>query len=64
MEAALQKRIVGQVEAINMVSRAVRRARAGLKDPKRPVGSLIFLRGQPVLAKPNCKALGQLFVWH
>ncbi len=43
MEEALHKRIVGQEEAVAAVSRAVRRARAGLKDPRRPIGSFIFL---------------------
>jgi len=43
MEEALHKRVVGQDEAINAVSRAVRRARAGIKDPRRPTGSFIFL---------------------
>ena len=43
MEDALHKRIIGQHEAIETVSKAVRRARAGLKDPKRPIGSFIFL---------------------
>jgi ATP-dependent Clp protease ATP-binding subunit ClpC len=43
MEEALHKRIVGQDEAIEAISKAVRRARAGLKDPRRPVGSFIFL---------------------
>jgi len=43
MEGSLHKRIVGQYEAIEKVSRAVRRARAGLKDPKRPTGSFIFM---------------------
>lgn len=43
MEEALHKRVVGQDEAITTVARAVRRARAGLKDPKRPIGSFIFL---------------------
>ena len=43
MEEALHKRVIGQQEAIETVSRAVRRARAGLKDPKRPIGSFIFL---------------------
>jgi ATP-dependent Clp protease ATP-binding subunit ClpC len=43
MEDALHKRIVGQDEAIKTISRAVRRARAGLKDPKRPIGSFMFL---------------------
>jgi ATP-dependent Clp protease ATP-binding subunit ClpC len=43
MEDALHQRVIGQNEAIETVSRAVRRARAGLKDPKRPIGSFIFL---------------------
>jgi ATP-dependent Clp protease ATP-binding subunit ClpC len=43
MEEALRSRVVGQEEAISVVSKAVRRARAGLKDPKRPIGSFIFL---------------------
>jgi ATP-dependent Clp protease ATP-binding subunit ClpC len=43
MEEVLHKRIVGQDEAIAAISRAVRRSRAGLKDPKRPIGSFIFL---------------------
>jgi ATP-dependent Clp protease ATP-binding subunit ClpC len=43
MEAELHKRVVGQEEAITVVTRAIRRARAGLGDPKRPVGTFIFL---------------------
>ncbi len=43
MEAGLRESIVGQEEAIVAISKAVRRARAGLKDPKRPIGSFIFL---------------------
>ena len=43
MEAILHKRVIGQDEAVVAVAKAVRRARAGLKDPKRPVGSFIFL---------------------
>ena len=43
MEETLHQRVIGQDEAISAVSRAVRRARAGLKDPKRPIGSFIFL---------------------
>ena len=43
MEDALHKRIIGQQEAIDIVAKAVRRARAGLKDPKRPIGSFIFM---------------------
>jgi ATP-dependent Clp protease ATP-binding subunit ClpC len=43
MEEELHKRVIGQDEAIKTVSQAVRRARAGLKDPRRPIGSFIFL---------------------
>jgi len=43
MEEALHKRIIGQEEAIDTISKAVRRARAGLKDPKHPIGNFIFL---------------------
>jgi ATP-dependent Clp protease ATP-binding subunit ClpC len=43
MEDALREKVIGQDEAIDTVAKAVRRARAGLKDPKRPIGSFIFL---------------------
>ncbi|MDP9728474.1 ATP-dependent Clp protease ATP-binding subunit [Alicyclobacillus sp. TC] len=43
MENVLHNRVVGQEEAVTAVARAIRRARAGLKDPKRPIGSFIFL---------------------
>ncbi|MEC5425611.1 ATP-dependent protease ATP-binding subunit ClpC [Virgibacillus sp. C22-A2] len=43
MEETLHNRVIGQKEAVNAVSKAIRRARAGLKDPKRPIGSFIFL---------------------
>ncbi|MFH1387117.1 MAG: ATP-dependent Clp protease ATP-binding subunit [bacterium] len=43
MEETLEKRIVGQTEAIKVIAKSIRRARAGLKDPKRPIGSFIFL---------------------
>ncbi|HMM42067.1 MAG TPA: ATP-dependent Clp protease ATP-binding subunit [Thermomicrobiales bacterium] len=43
MESALHERIIGQDEAISTMAKAVRRARAGLKDPRRPIGSFIFL---------------------
>jgi ATP-dependent Clp protease ATP-binding subunit ClpC len=43
LEETLHKRVIGQDEAVRSVARAVRRARAGLKDPKRPIGSFIFL---------------------
>jgi len=43
MEAEIHRRLIGQDEAVKVVCQAVRRARAGLKDPKRPIGSFIFL---------------------
>ncbi|EPD49494.1 ATP-dependent protease ATP-binding subunit ClpC [Paenisporosarcina sp. FSL H8-0542] len=43
LEDTLHQRVIGQAEAVTAISRAVRRARAGLKDPKRPIGSFIFL---------------------
>ena len=43
MEDELGKRVVGQGEAVQAVSKAVRRARAGLQDPNRPIGSFMFL---------------------
>ncbi|TCP66247.1 ATP-dependent Clp protease ATP-binding subunit [Baia soyae] len=43
MESILHNRVIGQEEAVKSVARAIRRARAGLKDPKRPIGSFIFL---------------------
>ncbi len=43
LEEILHKRVIGQDEAVKAVARAIRRARAGLKDPKRPIGSFIFL---------------------
>ena len=52
MEEELHKRIVGQDEAINIMSKAVRRARAGLKDPRHPMGNFIFL-GPTGVGKPE-----------
>jgi len=43
LEETLRQRVVGQEEAITVIAKSIRRARAGLKDPKRPVGSFIFL---------------------
>lgn len=59
MEEELHKRIIGQDEAINSVSKAVRRARAGLKDPKRPIGSFIFLGPTGVGKSELAKALAE-----
>ncbi|MGF1503584.1 MAG: ATP-dependent Clp protease ATP-binding subunit, partial [Anaerolineae bacterium] len=59
MEEALHRRIVGQDEAIVAISKAVRRARAGLKDPRRPVGSFIFLGPTGVVKTELTKALAE-----
>jgi len=59
MEEYLHKRIVGQDEAISVISKAVRRARAGLKDPKRPIGSFIFLGPTGVGKTELTKALAE-----
>ena len=60
MEELLHKRVVGQEEAISAVSRALRRARAGLQDPKRPIGSFIFLGPTGVGKTELCRALGEV----
>ncbi len=57
MEEELHRRIVGQDEAVTAVSRAIRRGRAGLKDPKRPTGSFLFLGPTGVGKTELCKAL-------
>lgn len=59
MEAELHNRVVGQDEAITALAKAVRRGRAGLKDPKRPVGSFIFLGPTGVGKTELCKALAE-----
>ena len=59
MEQVLHNRVIGQSEAVNAVSRAIRRAYAGLKDPKRPVGSFIFLGPTGVGKTELCRALAE-----
>lgn len=59
MEDRLKERVVGQEEAVRAVSDAVRRARAGLQDPKRPVGSFIFLGPTGVGKTELCRALAE-----
>jgi len=59
MESALHERIVGQDEAIVAISKAVRRARAGLKDPKRPIGTFMFLGPTGVGKTELAKALAE-----
>jgi len=61
MEDILHKRVIGQDEAVKAISKAIRRGRVGLKDPKRPVGSFIFLGptgvGKTELSKALAEAL-------
>jgi ATP-dependent Clp protease ATP-binding subunit ClpB len=57
MEEELKKRVIGQDEAVTAVSNAVRRARAGLQDPNRPIGSFLFLGPTGVGKTELCKAL-------
>src|SRR3989338_12204 len=57
MEEALHKRVIGQEEAVNAVANAIRRSRAGLSDPNRPIGSFMFLGPTGVGKTELCKAL-------
>lgn len=57
MENALHARVIGQDEAVNVVSNAIRRSRAGLADPNRPIGSFLFLGPTGVGKTELCKAL-------
>ena len=61
LESILHKRVIGQEEAVSAVSRAIRRARSGLKDPNRPIGSFMFLGptgvGKTELAKALAEAM-------
>ncbi len=59
MEEALSKRVVGQDEALRIVSNAIRRSRAGLSDPRRPNGSFLFLGPTGVGKTELCKALAE-----
>jgi ATP-dependent Clp protease ATP-binding subunit ClpB len=62
MESALHKRVIGQSEAVNAVANAIRRSRAGLADPNRPIGTFLFLGPTGVGKTELCKALaGFLF---
>ena len=59
MEEILHRRVVGQDEAVNAISKAIRRGRVGLKDPKRPIGSFIFLGPTGVGKTELCRALAE-----
>src|SRR5207248_7930513 len=59
MEERLRERVIGQSEAITAVSNAVRRSRSGLSDPKRPIGSFIFLGPTGVGKTETARALAE-----
>ena len=59
MEETLHKRVVGQDDAVTAVAKAIRRGRVGLKDPKRPIGSFLFLGPTGVGKTELCKALAE-----
>ena len=59
LEEELHRRIIGQNEAVSAVAKAIRRARAGLKDPSRPIGSFIFVGPTGVGKTDLCKALAE-----
>ena len=60
LDELLRARVIGQDEAVSAVSRAIRRGRMGLKDPKRPIGSFIFLGPTGVGKTELCRALAEL----
>ena len=59
MENVLHERVIGQSEAVTAIAKAIRRGRAGLQDPKRPIGSFIFLGPTGVGKTELCKALAE-----
>ena len=59
MEEALHQRVIGQDEAVEAVSDAIRRSRAGLSDPNRPIGSFLFMGPTGVGKTELCKALAE-----
>ena len=59
LEETLHKRVVGQDEAVTAVAKAIRRSRVGLKDPKRPIGSFLFLGPTGVGTTELCKTLAE-----
>ena len=59
MEEELHKRVIGQEEAVDAVANAIRRSRAGLSDPNRPIGSFLFLGPTGVGKTELCKTLAK-----
>ena len=64
LEEKLHQRVVGQDEAVNAVAKAIRRSRVGLKDPKRPIGSFLFLGPTGVGKTELCKTLSEYMEKH
>ena len=62
LEEILHDRVIGQDEAVVAIAKAIRRARAGLKDPKRPIGSFIFLGPTGVGKTELARALAEVYV--
>ncbi len=60
MESSLRKRVIGQDEAISLISKAIKRSRIGIQDPKRPIGSFLFLGPTGVGKTELCKALAEV----
>src|SRR5574344_409607 len=59
MEDSLHKRVIGQNEAVEAISNAIRRSRAGLSDPNRPIGSFLFMGPTGVGKTELCKSLAE-----
>jgi ATP-dependent Clp protease ATP-binding subunit ClpC len=60
MEKALHQRVIGQEQAISVLSKTIRRTRAGLKDPKRPSGSFIFAGPDRCGKDGACESVGRV----
>lgn len=63
LEKNLHERVIGQNEAVEAVAKAIRRGRVGLKDPKRPIGSFLFLGPTGVRKNGIIESLGRKFIW-
>ena len=63
LEKNLHERVVGQDEAVEAVAKAIRRGRVGLKDPKRPIGSFLFLGPTGVGKTELIKSISRSLIW-